>query len=76
METCLLIGIQKLQHAGGSDQGPSIVLPHQMLPVIKREPTGKSSICCNSESGLASQCLVYSHMSLFYEKLMVLQMYI
>ncbi|XP_021925481.1 transcription factor p65-like isoform X4 [Zootermopsis nevadensis] len=31
--------IQKMQHAGGSDQGPNIALPHQMLPVIKREPT-------------------------------------
>lgn len=27
------------QHIGGSDQGPSSALPHQMLSVIKMEPT-------------------------------------
>jgi len=41
---------QQHQQITGSEQGPSSLLPHQMLPVIKMEPTGKSSTFCNSEA--------------------------
>ena len=48
----LSIELQQQQHQqiSGSDQGTSSMLPHQMLPVIKREPTGKSFTFCNSEA--------------------------
>jgi len=48
----LSIELQQQQHQqiSGSDQGPSSLLQHQMLPVIKVEPTGKSSTFCNSEA--------------------------
>jgi hypothetical protein len=57
---CLLIGLQQQQqHVGGSDQSPSTALPHQMS-VIKREPTGKLSVCSSSEAIILFQCLLYS----------------
>jgi hypothetical protein len=41
---------QQHQQITSSDQGSSSLLPHQMLPVIKTEPTGKSSTFCNGEA--------------------------
>ncbi|KDQ96192.1 hypothetical protein L798_05787 [Zootermopsis nevadensis] len=48
----LLIVRRRMQHAGGRAQGP----PHQMLPVIRREPTGNMANYIMASDGQLHSC--------------------